>query len=164
MDKPDCTICESASGECAVSCMYEEKAKSEYRIRFNFANLQAEQYTWSQHNFPNQKQYQPVLGVVEEVGELAHHILKMEQGIRGEKTEHIKQMQDAIGDITIYLANVCNAYGFDYQKIMVDTWNIVKQRDWQKDKLKGINATDAIQDKPNCKDCINKCEDGMGCL
>ena len=43
--------------------------------------LQKEVGEWSRENFPDNQQYHPLLGVSEEVGELCHAHLKMEQGI-----------------------------------------------------------------------------------
>ena len=102
-----------------------------------FKQLQQEQKEWADRNFPNSKNYHPLLGVVEEVGELSHSHLKREQGIRGTEEEHIEEARDAIGDIVIYLSDYCSRMGFDFQEIMEDTWNHVKQRDWQKNPEKG---------------------------
>ena len=38
--------------------------------------LQQEHRSWLNHNFPNQGTIDPFLGMVEEVGELAHGLLK----------------------------------------------------------------------------------------
>ena len=67
--------------------------------------LQREVQAWTAKNFPNNKPYQPLLGVAEEVGELCHAHLKQEQGIRN-TTQANKE--DAVGDIIIYLADYCN--------------------------------------------------------
>ncbi len=60
--------------------------------------MQKEQDEWSKRNFDNKKPYQPILGAAEEVGELAHAYLKMEQGIRGNTDEHTANMKDAVAD------------------------------------------------------------------
>ena len=36
------------------------------------ADLQEEHRLWVEHNFPDQEQHQPLLGIIEEVGELSH--------------------------------------------------------------------------------------------
>jgi len=74
----------------------------------NLQVLQAEHKEWVDRNFPNQKPYHGLLGVVEEVGELSHAYLKREQGIRGSQEKHTADIDDAIGDIIIYLASFCN--------------------------------------------------------
>ena len=97
--------------------------------------IQKEQGEWSARNFDNKKIYQPILGATEEVGELAHAYLKMEQGIRGTKEEHQAAMKDSIGDCCIFLMDLCNQMGWDFDGIIRETWAQVKKRDWKKDSL-----------------------------
>ncbi len=97
--------------------------------------IQAEQKVWSEKNFSNKKPYQPILGASEEVGELAHAYLKMEQGIRGTREEHVAAMKDAVGDCVIFLMDLCNQMDWSFEEIVDGTWNHVKQRDWKKDSL-----------------------------
>jgi NTP pyrophosphatase (non-canonical NTP hydrolase) len=102
--------------------------------------MQAEHLRWLAHNFPDQKPYQPLLGIVEEVGELAHAHLKAEQNIREASECMIEpraMMFDAVGDTFIYLMSYCNSNGLDLQTCVEDTWRRVQQRDWQKDPYKG---------------------------
>lgn len=101
------------------------------------ATLQEEQNAWSNHNFPNRKPYQPILGALEELGELAHAHLKGEQGIRGEKEKHTADAKDAVADVVIYLSDYCSQMGFDFNSIVWETWEQVKQRDWVKYPEKG---------------------------
>lgn len=98
--------------------------------------LQVEVADWSNKNFPDNKPYHPLLGVMEEVGELTHAHLKQEQGIRTNEN-HIANKEDAIGDIIIYLADYCSRNNIDMDGAVQSTWNKVKQRDWQKDTKKG---------------------------
>ena len=101
----------------------------------NLKEIQKEQDEWSKRNFDNKKPYQPILGAAEEVGELAHAFLKMEQGIRGTKEEHHSKMKDAVGDCCIFLMDLCNQMGWDFEAIISETWTEVKKRDWKKDSL-----------------------------
>jgi len=94
--------------------------------------IQREQLAWMLHNFPDATVNQAVLGVCEEAGELAHAQLKFEQGIRGDKGDHEAEARDAVGDICIYLFHWCNLMGFQLFDIIRETWDQVKQRDWQK--------------------------------
>ena len=103
----------------------------------NLYELQAEHMAWLEHNFPNQQSHDPLLGLVEEVGELAHAHLKASQSIRGTPQEHQAAAIDAIGDIVIYLASYCNTNGYDLEEAVVHTWYKVKQRDWQTYPLDG---------------------------
>ena len=99
---------------------------------FTLYELQSEQVPWVAHNFPSREPFYPLLGAVEEIGELAHAHLKMLQGIRGSKEEHLANARDAVGDIVIFLADYCQAMGFDFQQVVETTWDTVKQRDFRK--------------------------------
>ncbi len=79
-----------------------------------FDELQREQKEWLGHNFPKATTQAQFFGIVEEVGELSHAILKREQGIRGDFSEHTQEICDAVGDIVIYLAGFCNKEGIDF--------------------------------------------------
>jgi NTP pyrophosphatase (non-canonical NTP hydrolase) len=82
-------------------------------------------------NFPRQRDYQPLLGIMEEVGELAHAHLKNEQGIRRMDPDlaYVKKV-DAVGDIIIYLCSYCTASGIDLASAVEKTWAEVEKRDW----------------------------------
>jgi len=99
--------------------------------------LQEENKVWADHNFPDSKPYRPLLGAVEEIGELAHAQLKSEQGIRGTQAEHHAAKIDAVADIIIYLADYCNQAGIDMQSAVQKTWVRVRERDWKKDPQAG---------------------------
>ena len=98
---------------------------------FNLQVLQAEATIWKAKNFPNAMAYQPLLGVVEEVGELTHTHLKMEQGIRLDE-QLLEKKIDAVGDIVIYLTHYCILNGIDLHSAVFNTWQDVKERDWIK--------------------------------
>src|SRR4051812_30609457 len=70
---------------------------------------------WNMFNFPKKVERedynQPFKGMVEELGELAHADLKMEQGIRGNVEEHQLAAKDAVGDLLVYMADYCNMKG-----------------------------------------------------
>lgn len=95
-------------------------------------DLQRQQKEWADKNFPDRKDYQPLLGVTEEVGELCHAHLKSEQGIRGSLVEFKGKKVDAVGDIIIFLADYCNLNNIDMQNALETTWATVQQRDWRK--------------------------------
>lgn len=99
--------------------------------------LQYEQRAWQQHNFPNRMNYYPLLGAMEELGELAHAHLKREQGIRGDAEMHTAKALDAVADIVIFLADYCSANGIDFQEALNVTWEMVSKRDWQADPVSG---------------------------
>lgn len=100
--------------------------------------LQRNHSRWLIHNFPNQKPHEALLGLAEEIGELAHAHLKYEQGIRGyDKAKYMEEAGDAIGDIMIYLASYCNTNGFNMQLEVIRAWDEVRRRDWKKDPANG---------------------------
>jgi NTP pyrophosphatase (non-canonical NTP hydrolase) len=104
---------------------------------FTLAQLQSEQRDWVAYNFPGREPFYPLLGAVEELGELAHAHLKMLQGIRGTKEEHMAAAADAVADTIIFLADYCSEMGIDLQETVSTTWQKVKRRDWQKDPQNG---------------------------
>lgn len=111
-----------------------------------FAKLQEEQRPWVKHNFPGRKPYFPLLGLMEELGELAHAHLKAEQGIRGTKDELTEKAKDAIGDVIVFLADYCSANEYDLQEIIEEVWGRVKKRDWKEhpNDADKIGSTDQI--------------------
>lgn len=97
-----------------------------------FGRLQTEYLPWAEHNgFSPCPAYRPLLGAMEELGELAHAQLKMEQGIRGPQEKHIAEAKDAVADIGIFLVAYCAAMDFDFQQLMEETWAMVRQRDFK---------------------------------
>lgn len=76
--------------------------------------VMTEQKAWSLHNFgptTPENQSDPLIGVIEELGELAHAVLKKKQGIRGTPEEHNAAMFDAVGDMQIFLLDAMNRFG-----------------------------------------------------
>jgi NTP pyrophosphatase (non-canonical NTP hydrolase) len=91
---------------------------------------------WEQYNFPNPDPedalVRSVFGVVEEVGELVHAILKKKQGIRGSAEEHDTAIKDAIGDAFMYLLGVCDHSGLSMHDCVNEAWQEIRDRDWIK--------------------------------
>jgi NTP pyrophosphatase (non-canonical NTP hydrolase) len=106
-----------------------------------FRQLQEENAAWAARNFgPANYPERSLLGVVEEVGELAHAVLKGLQGIRGSQQEHQLAAKDAVGDVVIYLADFCTRSGFDFGECVQEAWDEVKARDWTKHRRDGTTA------------------------
>jgi len=100
--------------------------------------LQDQHKEWVDHNFPHQMPHQPLLGIVEEVGELSHVHLKAEQGIRrlgGDNGFNLRV--DALGDIFIYMLSYANSNHIDLEEAITSTWDRVKKRDWDADPESG---------------------------
>lgn len=80
----------------------------------DWVQLVKERDEWVAKNFPPAEGEVPgndsILGCIEELGELAHAHLKAKQGIRGTQKEHDAAMQDAIGDLIVYLLGVISAH------------------------------------------------------
>jgi NTP pyrophosphatase (non-canonical NTP hydrolase) len=94
---------------------------------------------WRKVNFPYSRKVDPLLGLVEEVGELSHAVLKQRQGIRGTSDDHESAKRDAIGDIFIYLVDFCNREGVDIERCIVEAWGEVKNRNWVKYPKNGVD-------------------------
>lgn len=97
----------------------------------DLAKIQSEMVTWQQHNFPGRGVHIPLLGAVEELGELAHAHIKKEQNIRTNE-DHDANKKDSIGDIFIYLIDYSNDHGYCLETVIQETWEHVKSRDWKK--------------------------------
>lgn len=72
-----------------------------------FTDLCTEVGEWSIRNFGDQPPENPLLGVLEEIGELSHAYLKSLQGIRGTPEEHLDALRDGVGDAVVFLADFC---------------------------------------------------------
>lgn len=86
--------------------------ENEFRVRMQtMSQLIEEIGSWSQNNF--QDKQAPALGMIEEIGELCHGILKRTQGIRGfdEPVKFVNHIYDAFGDVMIYACNLAYNHG-----------------------------------------------------
>lgn len=87
---------------------------------FTLRQLQQEQAEWVKFNFPNRHQLMPLMGIIEELGELAHAQLKGEQGIRYTPEVVMAKKVDAIGDILVYTSDYCSALGLDLEECIMN--------------------------------------------
>lgn len=92
-------------------------------MNFDFKQFLHKQRTWVEHNFPLSGTQHQLMGIVEEVGELSHSLLKQAQKIRGSHDEHEIDAQDAVGDIIIYTSSFLIKAGFSAQRIEEYLWN-----------------------------------------
>ena len=93
--------------------------------------IQKEVRIWVDKNFPDSPIHQPILGLMEELGELSHAVNKREQKVRLNE-DYKADVFDAVGDIVIYLMHFCNIEGIDLMSCIEKVWGKVKKRDWQK--------------------------------
>jgi NTP pyrophosphatase (non-canonical NTP hydrolase) len=99
--------------------------------------MQREHREWVDKNFPGETLERATLGVCEESGELAHAVLKMQQGIRGTEAEHKFNAIDSVADMIIFGLSVCDHLEVDLEDVLAITWDKVKKRDWKKDPVAG---------------------------
>ncbi len=92
--------------------------------------IQAKHWEWAKKNFGKPPAHQPLLGALEELGELAHSHIKAEQGIRGSKEDHDAAGIDAVADILLFLMQYCSIKGWDMQDLLEGTAKEVWERDW----------------------------------
>jgi NTP pyrophosphatase (non-canonical NTP hydrolase) len=96
---------------------------------------QRELHDWQFNNFGNNTD--AFKGMVEEVGELAHALLKYKQHIReyDESSEaRLKlglDIEDAFGDIVIYGIQLMTDYGINAEDAINKTINKVLKRNWK---------------------------------
>lgn len=99
-------------------------------------DYQVEVGTWALANFGDQDSYRPLLGMMEELGELTHAHLKTLQGVRISE-DHREKKKDALGDILIYMLHYCELEAIDLQRVLHEVWEEVRKRNWKKDPVKG---------------------------
>ena len=96
----------------------------------NLDDLQDEVAEWSRRNFPNNTPIEPLLGLMEELGELAHAHLKGQQGIRHTADEIEYKKRDALGDLIIQACDYASRGGFHLSDAVLEAWEQVRKRDW----------------------------------
>lgn len=88
--------------------------------------MQEDHKLWAFQNFgPDMKSnlIDPVIGVIEEVGEFAHAFLKKKQKIRGTAAEHDANMKDALCDIGIFLMHFSSKCSIQYADVLLRAEN-----------------------------------------
>lgn len=105
----------------------------------NLSDLQTQRRDWVDKNFPGDKStiWTNLAGMVEELGELSHHILKRHQGIRGNYEHHTIEIRDAVADLIIFTCGIADAEGFDLGDVVRETWDRVQLRNWMSNNLDG---------------------------
>jgi len=91
---------------------------------------------WHERNFGKPAQALRALIICEEAGELAHVVLKQEQGIRS-ATAQDEHLRDAMGDIVIALCALAASRGWSLWECVEETAARVLQRDWVADRENG---------------------------
>ena len=96
--------------------------------------LQLKILPWVRHNFPDENLSTALLGLCEEVGEAARCQVKATQGIRGTEEQWMAELRKEIGDVVIKAAHVCIVEGWSLDAVVRERWDVVKQRDFVKDR------------------------------
>jgi NTP pyrophosphatase (non-canonical NTP hydrolase) len=107
-------------------------------LSLSIRDTQAEILAWSTRNFgrpvPIAYDVSSFLGMVEEVGEIAHAVLKMSQNIKGTRAKHEADVIDGIADLIVFTLDFAGRNGLDAESALERVWAKVKQRDFTKDK------------------------------
>lgn len=98
----------------------------------NLSALQVQLYRWQVRNFGVPSELAILAGATEELGELAHALLKHHQGIRGmANREAMREAAgDAIADVVVYLIQLCTALRLDFGTLLEGTAIEVMERNW----------------------------------
>lgn len=100
--------------------------------------LQKELKTWEEYNFGKQDPFKNLAGMTEELGELAHAMLKSSQGIREGVSGDAKELiADAFADIVTYGINLLSKYDIDAESTLDQVIGEVLKRDWKKNPETG---------------------------
>jgi NTP pyrophosphatase (non-canonical NTP hydrolase) len=102
--------------------------------RLDLVRFQNEVGVWSDRNFPNSTPTLTVLGLIEELGELSHAVLKSQMGSREPDIDYKAKMRDAVGDITIFLADFCKRSRISLESCIIDAWAEVGKREFTQDR------------------------------
>jgi NTP pyrophosphatase (non-canonical NTP hydrolase) len=101
--------------------------------------FQTEVAQWATANFGDNNGYgamAPMMGMVEEVGELYHVRLKAIQRIRESARRESadakdEEEADALGDILVYMLDYAARRGYRLSECFLLAWDSVKRRDWR---------------------------------
>jgi hypothetical protein len=74
---------------------------------FSFKQLQEEQKPWTKHNFGDRPSWMPLMGVIEEIGEMMEALI----------AEDEEAFQDGIADCIVFMSDFCIAMEFDFEEI-----------------------------------------------
>ena len=103
-------------------------------------SMQDRHYEWQTRNFGKAATAEnSFLGMVEEMGELAHAMLKHKQGIRGMADDGaaLEKIIDAHCDWIIFSFGLANEMGYDLEEHLERTFEQVMKRDWVADPERG---------------------------
>ena len=87
--------------------------------------------------------FRMMVGMIEEIGEAAHWLLKLKQGIRGvEQGKAIEEIADGVCDSQIYGIQLLSGFNVDAEKMLDKVIEHVLSRNWKDDPENGMTATE----------------------
>jgi len=92
------------------------------------ASMSDSEITQVLYQIPENFKVAPLLGVVEEAGEMVTAVMDMNRPA---------DVEDAIGDLMVFLLHLCDVSGYDGDSALKGVWSKVRQRDWKKNKENG---------------------------
>lgn len=101
----------------------------------------SEVVAWAKRNFGNQDPSIPLLGVVEELGELSRAFIKNKLKIRGYADEEVfrTKVKDALCDIIVFMIVFADSINIDLVDSFENEWRNVRTRDWVKYPKNGVD-------------------------
>lgn len=97
----------------------------------NIRDIQDQVGMWHRRNFPDASPTDPLVVIMEELGETCHAHMKMKQGIRMDE-DHAAALRDGVADIFIALCGFCSVSNLDLEDCLRTTLPQVLARDWTK--------------------------------
>lgn len=99
----------------------------------DMSRIQVELFRWQQDNFSGNTSERMVLGMTEELGELAHAFLKHAQKIRGmeDREKFLNAAGDAFADLMVYGIQLMTYLRMDAGTLLKYTARNVMNRDWK---------------------------------
>ena len=87
---------------------------------------------WQLRNFGSPKPSDMIIGMTEELGELAHYFLKGSHGIReaANGNDVTDKISDAFGDVVVFGIQLMTCLGLDAEEELEKVLNEVLQRDF----------------------------------
>jgi hypothetical protein len=65
------------------------------------------------------------------LGRVSHHMLKMAQGIRGSREDHVRAVHDCLVTLFYTLLRLCESADLHLENCVAAAWRQVRLRDWQ---------------------------------
>lgn len=135
------------NAECVIEMVKFMENRSGQKCAINeLGKLQKTLKQWQEDNFAADCTGPEwmALGASEELGEVAHVIVKAKQKIRehqaGLSEESLAEVADGVADTVIYLIQLCSHLGINFGEALFSTAENVLKRDWKKNRTDGVST------------------------